>query len=83
MISPLLAFTGRLELWAFGGSGRPFAVERTNLKFVAPEYHAQAPVALALRDKVDVLDELWRVERCERFAEILERRPPAPRGSAP
>src|SRR5439155_172486 len=39
---------------ALGGAGRPFAIERTNFKFFAAEYHAQAPlaVALALRSKV-------------------------------
>src|SRR5215831_18910712 len=39
---------------SLGGEGRPFAVERTNFKFFAAEYHAQAPLAtaLALRGKV-------------------------------
>src|SRR5262244_106232 len=43
--------TGAFELGALGG-GRSFAIERTNLKLFAAEYHAQAPlaVALALRD---------------------------------
>src|SRR5499433_2725954 len=46
--------TGAFELGALGDPGRPFAIERTNFKFFAAEYHAQAPlaVALALRDKV-------------------------------
>jgi len=46
--------TGPFELGALGGAGRPFAIERTNFKFFAAEYHAQAPlaVALALRSKV-------------------------------
>ncbi|HKC98174.1 MAG TPA: MmgE/PrpD family protein, partial [Methylomirabilota bacterium] len=45
--------TGAFELGALGG-GRSFAIERTNFKFFAAEYHAQAPlaVALALRTKV-------------------------------
>jgi len=45
---------GAFELGALGGGGRSFAIERTNLKFFAAEYHAQAPlaVALALRNKV-------------------------------
>ena len=45
--------TGAFELRALGG-GRSFAIERTNFKFFAAEYHAQAPLAaaLALRDKV-------------------------------
>src|SRR5215470_563280 len=45
--------TGAFELGALGG-GRSFAIERTNFKFFAAEYHAQAPlaVALALRNKV-------------------------------
>jgi hypothetical protein len=47
--------TGPFELGALGGGG-PFAIERTNFKFFAAEYHAQAPlaVALALRDRVRV-----------------------------
>lgn len=40
--------TGPFELGPLGGHGRPFAIERTNLKYFAAEYHAQAPVALAL-----------------------------------
>jgi 2-methylcitrate dehydratase len=64
MTGPTAAFEGRHGLWeqvtgafelgALGGGGRPFAIERTNVKFFAAEYHAQAPlaVALALRDKV-------------------------------
>jgi 2-methylcitrate dehydratase len=58
MTGPTAAFEGRHGLWQQvtgvfqlgvpGGPDRPFAVERTNLKFVATEYHAQAPVALAL-----------------------------------
>src|SRR5438445_8389107 len=46
--------TGPFELGALGGAGRPFAIERTNFKFFAAEYHAQAPlaVALALRNRV-------------------------------
>ena len=37
-----------------GEDERPFAIERTNFKFFAAEYHAQAPLAmaLALRGKV-------------------------------
>jgi 2-methylcitrate dehydratase len=48
--------TGRFDLGGLGGPGQPFAVERTNLKFVATEYHAQAPLALALalREQVSV-----------------------------
>jgi 2-methylcitrate dehydratase len=48
--------TGRFELGGFGGGDTPFAIERTNFKSLATEYHAQAPVALALglRSKVDV-----------------------------
>jgi len=46
--------TGPFEIGALGGRGRPFAIERTNFKFFAAEYHAQAPLAmaLALRGKV-------------------------------
>jgi 2-methylcitrate dehydratase len=46
--------TGQFEIGALGGRGRPFAIERTNFKFFAAEYHAQAPlaIALALRSKV-------------------------------
>jgi 2-methylcitrate dehydratase len=64
MTGPTAAFEGRHGLWeqvmgpfelgALGGADRPFAIERTNLKSFATEYHAQAPVAmaLALREKV-------------------------------
>jgi 2-methylcitrate dehydratase len=50
--------TGPFELGALGGGDTAFAIERTNLKFLATEYHAQAPVALALdlRRKVDVAE---------------------------
>jgi 2-methylcitrate dehydratase len=46
--------TGPFELCDLGGSGRAFAIERTNFKFFAAEYHAQAPLAIALglRDRV-------------------------------
>jgi 2-methylcitrate dehydratase len=66
MTGPTAAFEGRHGLWEqvtgpfelgpLGGPSRPFAIERTNLKFVSTEYHAQAPVglALALRDRVKV-----------------------------
>jgi 2-methylcitrate dehydratase len=48
--------TGRFELGPLGGGDMAFAIERTNFKSLATEYHAQAPVALALglREKVDV-----------------------------
>lgn len=48
--------TGRFELGPLGGGDRPFSIERTNFKSFATEYHAQAPVALALglRNKVSV-----------------------------
>ena len=64
MTGPTAAFEGRhglceqvagpFELGALGGAGRPLAIERTNFKLFAAEYHAQAPlaVALALRHKV-------------------------------
>ena len=66
MTGPTAAFEGRHGLWeqvtgpfdigALGGRGTSFAVERTNLKFFAAEYHSQAPLAtiLALREKVAV-----------------------------
>src|SRR5438128_1171457 len=46
--------TGPFEIGALGGRGRPFPIERTNFKFFAAEYHAQAPLAIALglRDRV-------------------------------
>jgi 2-methylcitrate dehydratase len=40
--------TGPFEIGALGGRDRPFAIERTNFKFLATEYHAQAPLAMAL-----------------------------------
>src|SRR5262244_1299901 len=50
--------TGPFEIGALGGSGRAFAVERANFKFFAAEYHAQAPLAMALklREKVRLED---------------------------
>ena len=66
MTGPTAAFEGRHGLWeqvtghfelgTLGGGDTPFAIERTNFKFLATEYHAQAPVALALdlRSKVSV-----------------------------
>jgi len=46
--------TGPFDLGDLGGAARPFAIERTNFKFFAAEYHAQAPLAIALglRDRV-------------------------------
>jgi len=46
--------TGPFGLGDLGGAGRPLAIERTNFKFFAAEYHAQAPLAIALglRDRV-------------------------------
>src|SRR5262245_13248806 len=64
MTKPTTAFESRhglaeqvtepFEIGALGGGGRPFAVERANFKFFAAEYHAQAPLAMALklREKV-------------------------------
>src|SRR4029453_9775265 len=64
MTGPTAAFEGRhglceqvagpFELGALGGAGRPVPIERTNFKLFAAEYHAQAPLAAALRlrDKV-------------------------------
>ena len=66
MTGPTAAFEGRHGLWEqvtgpfeigpLGAPGRRFAVERTNFKYFAAEYHAQAPlaIALALRDAVPV-----------------------------
>jgi 2-methylcitrate dehydratase len=50
--------TGRFELGALGGRDRPLTIERTNMKFFAAEYHAQAPIAMALglRPKLRVED---------------------------
>jgi 2-methylcitrate dehydratase len=55
--------SGRFELGALGGGDKTFAIERTNFKSFATEYHAQAPVALALglRSKVGV-DEIEAVD---------------------
>jgi 2-methylcitrate dehydratase len=52
--------TGPFELGDLGGAGRPLAVERANFKFFAAEYHAQAPLAMALR-----LREKVRLEEIE------------------
>jgi len=50
--------TGKFTLGALGGDGRPFGIERTNLKFFPSEYHSQAPMwmALNLRKQVRVED---------------------------
>lgn len=50
--------TGQFALGALGGDGRPFGIERTNLKFFPSEYHSQAPMwmALNLRKQVRVED---------------------------
>jgi 2-methylcitrate dehydratase len=50
--------TGPFEIGALGGRDRQFAIERTNFKFFAAEYHAQAPLAMALtlRGKVPIED---------------------------
>src|SRR5881296_289727 len=52
--------TGPFEIGALAGRGRPFAIERTNFKFFAAEYHAQAPLAMALavrpKIRVDAID---------------------------
>jgi 2-methylcitrate dehydratase len=73
MTGPTAAFEGRhglreqvsgsFELGDLVGVGRPFAIERTNFKFFAAEYHAQAPLAIALglrervrADDIEALD---------------------------
>jgi len=50
--------TGKFQLGAMGGTGVPFGIERTNLKFFPSEYHSQAPLAIALelRKRVAVAD---------------------------
>ncbi len=50
--------TGPFELGAFGGGGRPFAVERSGIKYFPTEYHSQVPLGLILklREKVAVDD---------------------------
>src|SRR3989442_8370432 len=64
MTGPTAAFEGRhglceqvtvpFELGDLGAARPPLAIERTNFKFFAAEYHAQAPLAIALglRDRV-------------------------------
>ena len=65
---PTAAFEGRHGVWdqvtgpftlgALGGDGKPFGIERTNLKFFPSEYHSQAPtwMGLNLRKRVRVED---------------------------
>jgi len=58
MTGPTAAFEGRHGLWeqvtgpfelgALDVGDRPLTIERTNMKFFAAEYHAQAPIAMAL-----------------------------------
>ena len=70
MTGPTAAFEGRHGVWEqvtgpfqlgpLGGRGTSFAIERTNFKFFAAEYHAQAPLAMALavrpKIRVDAID---------------------------
>ena len=68
MTGPTAAFEGRHGLWeqvtgpfelgALDAGARPLTIERTNMKFFAAEYHAQAPIAMALtlRPKLRVED---------------------------
>jgi len=46
--------TGPFQLQPLGGTGKPFTVETSNLKFFPAEYHSQAPLwsALEIRRKV-------------------------------
>jgi 2-methylcitrate dehydratase len=55
--------TGPFTIGPLGGRERPFAVERTNVKLFAAEYHAQAPLstALVLREKVS-MDEIEAID---------------------
>jgi 2-methylcitrate dehydratase len=50
--------TGKFALGTLGGEGRPFAIERTNMKYFPSEYHSQAPLwmALDLRKRVNIED---------------------------
>ena len=50
--------TGQFTLGALGGNGKPFGIERTNLKFFPSEYHSQAPtwMGLNLRKRVRIED---------------------------
>ena len=50
--------TGKFTLGELGGDGRPFGIERTNLKFFPSEYHSQAPawMGLNLRKRVRIDD---------------------------
>ena len=50
--------TGRFELDPFGGNGRPFAVERSGIKYLPTEYNSQLPLylILKLRENVTVDD---------------------------
>jgi 2-methylcitrate dehydratase len=57
--------TGPFELDGHVGAGRSCAIERTNFKFFAAEYHAQAPLAIVLRlrervraEEIEALD-VW------------------------
>ena len=41
--------TGRFELAPFGGNGKPFAVERSGIKYFPTEYNSLVPLELMLR----------------------------------
>src|SRR5262249_37657255 len=70
MTGPTAAFEGRHGLWEqvtgpfeVGALGGSFAIERTNFKFFAAEYHAQAPIAMALGLRARVaVDEIEAVD---------------------
>jgi 2-methylcitrate dehydratase len=98
MTGPTAAFEGKDGIWdkvtgkftlnELGGNGKPFGIERTNLKFFPSEYHSQAPmwIALELRKKVAVTDieavnVLHRVERNWQRAGEMASENPRDRGS--
>src|SRR5262245_54804042 len=70
MTGPTAAFEGRHGLWEqvtgpfeVGALGGSFAIERTNFKFFAAEYHAQAPIAMALGLRARVaVDEIESID---------------------
>jgi 2-methylcitrate dehydratase len=49
--------TGPFTLQPFGGAGKPFTVETSNLKFFPSEYHSQAPLWTALEFRKQVKPE--------------------------
>ena len=94
MTGPTAAFEGRHGLWEqvtgpsssarSAAAAQPFAIERTNFKSFATEYHAQAPVAMALALEEKSVEQIeaiacastpWPTARSQRAREVGSENP--------